>query len=47
MFGNFGEDLMRFIVIACCFCFALGVAVAYGLPALWNFVKPFIHQWTA
>lgn len=47
----YGEAITRaivnFIIVCIVAAFALGVAVAYGLPWLWSILKPLIHGWTA
>lgn len=39
-------DLTSFFLMLILAGFLLGIGVAYGVPALWNFVKPYIHEMT-
>lgn len=39
-------DLTSFFLMLILAGFLLGIVVAYGVPALWSFVKPYIHQMT-
>jgi hypothetical protein len=43
----FGSTLTTIAIV----CFAVGVLltllITVGIPALWGWLKPFIHTWTA
>ena len=40
------SDLTNFFLMLILTGFLLGTVAAYGVPYLWNFVKPYIHQMT-
>lgn len=39
--------LNRFIVVLFVAAFTLGALIVWGLPKLWHWLKPIIHQVTA
>lgn len=39
-------DFTNFLLMLILAGFLLGVGAAYGVPGLWNFVKPYIHERT-
>ena len=39
-------DLTSFFIGLIIAGFLMGIVVAYGVPGLWNFVKPYIHEIT-
>lgn len=41
------DAITTFIVILVVLGVAGGIAVSFGLPWLWNLIKPFLHQVTA
>lgn len=47
---GFGDAIVKalaaFVLGAVAIAFALGVAAMWGLPRLWEWVKPFIHEAT-
>lgn len=48
MDGNaIGSAMARFVLLLAVAAFALGVLAMWGLPKLWELVKPFIHAVTA
>lgn len=48
MDGNaIGGALARMVLVLVAAAFALGVLAMWGLPKLWELVKPFIHAATA
>ena len=40
------RSVITFILAAVAIAFALGVAAMWGLPKLWELVKPLIHEVT-
>lgn len=41
------EGIVRLIILMFITGFALGGLLVWGLPKLWEVIKPFIHMWTA
>lgn len=40
------SDLKAMVIFLILICIGLGVLLAIGLPALWDLIKPFIHEAT-
>lgn len=41
-----GSAMARFVILLAVVAFALGALAMWGLPKLWELVKPFIHAMT-
>ena len=40
------SDLKSAVILVAVICVGIGALLAFGIPALWEFVKPFIHEAT-
>lgn len=47
MYGTLGEGWTGCLVIVACALIAVGAFLAWLMPILWAWVKPFIHAVTA
>lgn len=48
MYGQaIGDAIFRGIIIVAVVAFGLGALAVWGLPKVWELVKPFIHSLTA
>lgn len=48
MDGNaIGDAIARFVILLAVAAFALGALAVWGLPKLWDVVKPWIHALTS
>jgi len=42
-----GDAIIRGIIAVAIMAFGLGALSVWGLPKLWELLKPLIHTWTA
>jgi hypothetical protein len=47
MFRHMYRDLAIFLAVCVALAFGAGALVMWGLPRVWDWLKPFIHQFTA
>lgn len=47
MFYDLGKAIMLGLAIVTTLAFALGALAMWGIPKLWELVKPFLHTLTA
>ena len=41
-----GRQLLRWVAVLVIAAFLLGGLVMWGIPKLWDWLKPLIHGWT-
>ena len=44
---NIAGTLIKLIISVAILFFILGILAIWGLPKLWDIIKPFIHQYTS
>ena len=44
---DFGEGIIKFMIALAILAFSVGALAMWGIPKLWEIVKPLIHAWTA